>query len=217
MITWAILKGLLLGSIVLSGTLKDTINMSQTEKQSVTTAKNKEVVTLGGGCFWCIEAIFDELAGVERVESGYSGGWVDNPTYQQVCTENTGHAEVVQITFDPKVISLKDILGVFFTVHDPTTQNRQGSDVGTQYRSVIFYRSPVQKAVAEQVIQEIQTAKLWKAPIVTEIIPFKVFYKAEEYHRNYYELNVEQPYCQLVIAPKMKKFRDHYRDKLKRK
>ena len=126
MIAWAILKGLLLGSLALSSTLKDTVNMSQQEKQSVTTVQNKEIVTLGGGCFWCIEAIFDELAGVERVESGYSGGWVDNPTYQQVCTGNTGHAEVVQITFEPKVISLKDILGVFFTVHDPTTQNRQG-------------------------------------------------------------------------------------------
>ena len=190
--------------------------MSQQEKQSVTTVQNKEIVTLGGGCFWCIEAIFDELAGVERVESGYSGGWVDNPTYQQVCTGNTGHAEVVQITFDPKVISLKDILGVFFTVHDPTTQNRQGSDVGMQYRSVIFYRGQEQKDIAGQVIREIQTAKLWKAPIVTEIVPFKAFYKAEEYHLNYYKLNVEQPYCQLVIAPKMKKFRDLYRDKLKR-
>lgn len=216
MITWAILKGLLLGSLALSSTLKDTVNMSQTEKQSVTTVQNKEVVTLGGGCFWCIEAIFGELAGVELVESGYSGGWVDNPTYQQVCTGNTGHAEVVQITFDPNVISLKDILGVSFTVQDPTTQNRQGSDVGTQYRSVIFYRSPEQKAIAEQVIHEIQTAKLWKAPIVTEIVPFKAFYKAEEYHLNYYKLNVEQPYCHLVIAPKMKKFRDLYRNKLKR-
>lgn len=190
--------------------------MGQTEKQPVSTSQRNEVVTLGGGCFWCIEAIFEELEGVEKVESGYSGGWVDNPTYHQVCTGTTGHAEVIQVSFDPKVISLKNILEIFFTVHDPTTPNRQGSDVGTQYRSVIFYRSPEQKAIAEQVIQEIQTAKLWKATIVTELIPFKAFYKAEDYHRDYFKRNGEQPYCRLVIAPKMKKFREHFRDKLKK-
>ncbi|MCF6154341.1 MAG: peptide-methionine (S)-S-oxide reductase MsrA [Candidatus Brocadia sp.] len=179
--------------------------------------QEKEVVTLGGGCFWCIEAIFEELEGVEQAESGYSGGWVDDPTYEQVCTGKTGHAEVVQVTFEPKVISLKEILKIFFTVHDPTTLNRQGQDVGTQYRSVIFYHSQEQKAVAEQVIQEIQTEKLWSDPIVTEIVPFKVFYKAEDYHQEYYKLNPGQAYCRIIIAPKIKKFREHSRDKLKRK
>lgn len=191
--------------------------MSQTKNHTVTLSQGKEVVTFGGGCFWCIEAIFEELEGVEQVESGYSGGWVDDPTYKEVCTGKTGHAEVIQVTFDPKTISLKEILGVFFTVHDPTTLNRQGPDVGTQYRSVIFYHSQEQKAVAEQVIQEIQTAKLWNAPVVTEIVPFKAFYKAEDYHQEYYKLNPGQAYCRFIIAPKIQKFREHYRNKLKRK
>lgn len=209
--------GLLLGSMLLSGAFKDSVNMNQSKDQAVTSSQDKEVMTLGGGCFWCIEAIFEELEGVEQAESGYSGGWVDDPTYQQVCTGKTGHAEVVQVMFDPKVISLKEILIIFFTVHDPTTLNRQGPDVGTQYRSVIFYRSNEQKAVAEQVIKEIQEAKLWNSSIVTEIVPFKVFYKAEDYHQEYYKLNPGQAYCRLIIAPKIKKFREHYRDKLKRK
>jgi len=152
---------------------------------------------------------------VDKVESGYSGGSVANPTYRQVCSGTTGHAEVVQVTFDPAVLSLKDALGVFFTVHDPTTLNRQGPDTGTQYRSVIFYRNEAQKATAEQTIGEIQAAKLWKDPVVTEITPFKAFYKAEDYHQEYFKLNGEAPYCRLVIAPKMAKFREHYRDKLK--
>ncbi len=211
------LLGLLLGSLVLSSTLKDSENMSQTKNHTVTLSQGKEVVTFGGGCFWCIEAIFEELEGVGRVESGYSGGWVDDPTYKEVCTGKTGHAEVIQVTFDPKTISLKEILGVFFTVHDPTTLNRQGPDVGTQYRSVIFYHSQEQKAVAEQVIQEIQTAKLWNAPVVTEIVRFKAFYKAEDYHQEYYKLNPGQAYCRLIIAQKIQKFREHYRNKLKRK
>ena len=209
--------GLLLGSLVLSSTLKDSENMSQPKNQTATSSQGKEIVTLGGGCFWCIEAFFDELEGVGHVESGYSGGWVDNPTYQEVCTGTTGHAEVVQITFDAKVISLKEILEVFFTMHDPTTLNRQGADVGTQYRSAIFYRSQAQKAIAEQVIQEIEKANLWEAPIVTEIVQFKVFYKAEDYHQEYYKLNPGQTYCRIVIAPKIKKFREHFQHKLKRK
>lgn len=209
--------GLLLGSMALSGALKDSINMNESKDQVVAFSWEKEVVTLGGGCFWCIESIFEELEGVEQAESGYSGGWVDGPTYQQVCTGKTGHAEVIQVTFYPKAISLKEILKIFFTVHDPTTLNRQGPDVGTQYRSVIFYRSNEQKAVAEQVIQEIQTEKLWSDPIVTEIVPFKVFYKAEDFHQEYYKLNPGQAYCRFIIAPKVKKFREHYRDKLKRK
>jgi peptide-methionine (S)-S-oxide reductase len=190
-------------------------NMSETKNQPMTSPQGKEVITLGGGCFWCIEAVFNELRGVDKVESGYSGGSVANPSYRQVCSGTTGHAEVVQVTFDPKVISLKDILGVFFTVHDPTTLNRQGPDIGTQYRSAIFYRSSEQKTVAEQVIKEIQTSKVWKDPIVTEISPFQAFYKAEDYHQEYFKLNGQAPYCRVVIAPKMAKFREHYRDKLK--
>ena len=215
MIAQILLKSLLLGSLVLSSALKDPANMSKPENQTVTSPQGKEVVTLGGGCFWCIEAIFEELNGVEQVESGYSGGWVDDPTYEQVCTGTTGHAEVVQVTFDPKTISLKEILEVFFTVHDPTTLNRQGADIGTQYRSVIFCRSEEQKTLAEQVIREIQKAKLWKAPIVTALVPFKAFYKAEDYHQEYYKKNPGQAYCRIVIAPKIKKFREHYKDKLK--
>ncbi|KAB2835539.1 MAG: peptide-methionine (S)-S-oxide reductase MsrA, partial [Candidatus Brocadia sp.] len=163
--------------------------VSQAKNQAVTPTEGKDVVTLGGGCFWCIEAFFDELDGVERVESGYSGGWIENPTYQQVCAGTTGHAEVVQITFDPRVISFREILEVFFTMHDPTTLNRQGADTGTQYRSVILYRSPEQKAVAEEVVREIENAQVWEAPIVTEIAPFKAFYKTEDYHQEYYKRN----------------------------
>ncbi len=177
---------------------------------------SEEVVTLGGGCFWCTEAIFTELKGVTKVVSGYSGGTTVKPSYEQVCTGKTGHAEVVQVTFDPKVISLDELLHIFFTVHDPTTLNRQGADVGTQYRSVIFYRDEEQKAVAEKVIKEIQAAGIWNAPIVTELAPFKAFYKAENYHQEYFELNGDQPYCRMVIAPKVAKFRDHYRNLLKK-
>ncbi len=177
---------------------------------------DKEVATLAGGCFWCLEAIFVDLKGVEKVESGYSGGMIPNPTYQQVCTGNTGHAEVVQVTFDPKIISFKDLLEVFFTIHDPTTLNRQGADVGTQYRSAIFYHTPEQKAVAEQVIKESNASGIWHAPIVTEVVPFTKFYPAEDYHQEYYKNNPDQPYCRAVIAPKVTKFRQHYLAKLKK-
>jgi peptide-methionine (S)-S-oxide reductase len=158
--------------------------------------------------------VFEQLKGVEKVESGYSGGTVANPSYEQVCTGNTGHAEVSQITFDPKVISLKTILEVFFTVHNPTTLNRQGNDVGSQYRSVIFYRDAEQKAAAQQVIKDIAAAKIWDGPIVTEVTPFKVFYRAEDYHQEYFRLHGSQPYCQLIIAPKVAKFREHFRSLL---
>lgn len=178
-------------------------------------AKQFQLATLGGGCFWCIEAIFVELKGVEKVESGYAGGTVKNPTYRDVCTGKTGHAEVTQITFDPSVISFKEILRVFFTIHDPTTLNRQGADVGTQYRSVIFYHDEEQKKMAQQVIAEINTAKIWDHPIVTEVAPYTEFYKAEGYHQNYYANNPGQPYCQVVIAPKVVKFRKQFRDRLK--
>jgi peptide-methionine (S)-S-oxide reductase len=183
--------------------------------QIASNAQTKETITLGGGCFWCTEAVFEQLKGVEKVESGYSGGTVPNPTYQQVCSGDTGHAEVSQITFDPRVISLKEILEVFFTVHDPTTLNQQGNDVGTQYRSAIFYRNAEQKAVAKQVIKEIEAAKIWNGSIVTELEPFKEFYRAEDYHQEYFRLHGQQPYCHVVIAPKVAKFREHFRDKLK--
>lgn len=176
----------------------------------------KELATLGGGCFWCLEAVYLELKGVETVVSGYSGGAVPNPTYYQVCEGETGHAEVVQLTFDPDVISYKEILQVFFTIHDPTTLNRQGADVGTQYRSVIYYHSPEQKRIAEETIKEVSEAKLWDGRIVTEIAPLGAFYPAEDYHQEYFWRNPYQPYCQYVIVPKVAKFRKYFLDKLKK-
>ena len=175
----------------------------------------REVATLAGGCFWCLEAAFGELQGVERVDSGYAGGRRPNPTYEQVCAGTTGHAEVVQITFDPARVSFRDLLHVFFTIHDPTTPNRQGADVGTQYRSAIFYHSPEQKAAAEEVIAELEGEKLWDTPVVTEVRPFETFYPAEEYHRDYYKRHPEQGYCRAVIAPKVAKVRKLYLDRLK--
>lgn len=174
-----------------------------------------ETATLGAGCFWCVEAVFLELKGVHKVVSGYAGGTVENPTYQQICTGMTGHAEVVQITFDPKVILFSDLLHVFWRTHDPTTLNRQGADVGTQYRSVIFYHDEGQKTVAENSKRETDDAGLWSNPIVTEIVPAAKFYVAEGYHQDYYALNPYQPYCQIVIDPKMKKLREEFGDKLK--
>ncbi|RPJ57175.1 MAG: peptide-methionine (S)-S-oxide reductase [Acidobacteria bacterium] len=177
---------------------------------------SEDVITLGGGCFWCTEAIFDELKGVKQVESGYSGGHVPNPTYERVCTGTTGHAEVIQVTFDPQVISLNDILHIFFTVHDPTTLNRQGPDVGTQYRSAIFYRNDEQKKIAEEVTRDIEASKIWNAPLVTKLEPFKAFYEAEDYHQTYFASNPNQPYCRAIIAPKVAKFREKYRARLKK-
>ncbi len=179
--------------------------------------QEREIATLAGGCFWCLEAVYDELRGVEKVESGYAGGHKLNPTYHEVCSGTTGHAEVVQITFDPRVVSFSELLQVFFTIHDPTTLNRQGADVGTQYRSTIFYHTPEQKDVAERVIAETAAAKVWNNPIVTELTPFTEFYPAEEYHRDYYQRNPAQPYCQVVIEPKVAKFRKAYLEKLKHK
>lgn len=175
-----------------------------------------EIATLGAGCFWCVEAIYQRLEGVEKVASGYSGGTVKNPTYEQVCTGKTGHAEVIQVTFDPKKLSFKELLDVFFKTHDPTTLNKQGADAGTQYRSAIFYHSPEQKKIAEQVKQETEAAKIWDDPIVTEIAPFTVFFKAEEYHQNYYNENSYQPYCMMVINPKLSKFKKEFSSKLKK-
>ena len=177
--------------------------------------KNREVATLAGGCFWCLEAVYDELKGVLLVESGYSGGSVPNPSYRLVCTGTTGHAEVTQITFDPSVVSYRELLQVFFTIHDPTTLNRQGADVGTQYRSAIFYHSPEQKATAEQVIAELTEQGVWSNPIVTQVVPFEKFYIAEDYHQEYFANHPGQPYCQVVIAPKVAKFRQKYLEQLK--
>jgi peptide-methionine (S)-S-oxide reductase len=175
-----------------------------------------EVATLAGGCFWCLEAVFDELKGVVSVESGYSGGKVQNPTYAQVCDGDTGHAEVVQVTFDPQVLSYSDLLTVFFSIHDPTTLNRQGADAGTQYRSAIFYHDQAQKEAAEQVIKKIEGAAIWDDPIVTEVTPFDKFYLAEDYHQEYFAHNTYQPYCRAVIAPKVSKFRKQFVDRLKK-
>ncbi|MCI0395736.1 MAG: peptide-methionine (S)-S-oxide reductase MsrA [Chloroflexi bacterium] len=176
----------------------------------------EEVATLGGGCFWCLEAVFDELKGVKEVVSGYAGGALPNPTYRQVCTGTTGHAEVVQVTFDPAELSYRDLLRLFFTIHDPTTLNRQGADVGTQYRSAIFYHDQKQKEAAGQIIAELNAAGLWGNPIVTEITPLATFYPAEDYHQEYYQNNPWQPYCQAVIAPKLSKFRKTYLERLKK-
>jgi peptide-methionine (S)-S-oxide reductase len=177
---------------------------------------SKEIATLAGGCFWCLEAVFRDLRGVERVVSGYSGGSVANPTYHQVCSGTTGHAEVVQVTFDSQTVSFREILEVFFTIHDPTTLNRQGADTGTQYRSAIFYHSPEQRAIAEQVIRQLSAEQVWDDPIVTEVTPFTEFYGAEDYHQDYFERNPYQPYCMAVVAPKVAKFRKKFLDKLKK-
>ena len=174
-----------------------------------------ETATLGGGCFWCLEAVYDDLKGVTDVVSGYSGGNVPHPTYEQVCGKRTGHAEVVQVTFDPDVITLRDVLKVFFAIHDPTTKDRQGNDVGPQYRSAIFYHGPEQKAAAEEVIAELTREGLWPRPIVTEVTPFEAFYPAEDYHQDYFARNPYQGYCQAIIAPKVAKFRKMFVERLK--
>ena len=175
-----------------------------------------EVATLAGGCFWCIEAIFREVDGVESAISGYTGGTTVNPMYQEVCIGNTGHAEAVQVTFDPARISYREILDIFFSVHDPTTLNQQGADRGTQYRSAIFYHNKEQKAVAEELIEELNKLRLWKKPIVTQIAPLDKFHPAEDYHREYFSRHPEQAYCQMVISPKVSKFRKQWANRLKR-
>jgi peptide-methionine (S)-S-oxide reductase len=176
---------------------------------------SNEVATFGSGCFWCSEAVFSELQGVVKVLPGYSGGTVANPTYEEVCTDLTGHAEVAQITYDPSVITYRELLEVLFSTHDPTTLNRQGGDEGTQYRSVIFYGDQGQKEEAERIIQELTNERVFRDPIVTQVVPLEAFYPAEEYHREYYRLNQYKPYCQAVIAPKLSKFRAHWKSKLK--
>ena len=178
--------------------------------------KNTEMATLGAGCFWCVEAVFDDLKGVESVESGYSGGHTENPTYREVCSETTGHAEVANVNFDPQEISFKEILQVFFSVHDPTTLNRQGNDVGSSYRSAIFYHDEKQKQVAEEVINEVTAEGVYDKPIVTEVKPFDKFYIAENYHQEYFANNPNQPYCAAVVAPKVAKFRQKFVNRLKK-
>lgn len=180
-----------------------------------TEQRRQEVATLAGGCFWCLEAVYDQVQGVIDVVSGYAGGRVRNPSYREVCTGNTGHAEVVQITFDPQVISFGELLEIFFAIHDPTTLNRQGADVGTQYRSAIFYHSPEQQAVAEAMIRQLTADKVWPNPIVTEVTPFTAFYPAEDYHQEYFANNPQQPYCQMVVAPKVAKFRQKFVGRLR--
>jgi peptide-methionine (S)-S-oxide reductase len=190
--------------------------ISQAEATPMSAQPERELATLGGGCFWCLEAVYKDLKGVESVVSGYAGGHAEDPTYEQVCAGGTGHAEVVQIAFDPQVLTYRDLLDVFFTIHDPTTKDRQGADVGPQYRSIILYHSPEQRAAAAAVIAELESKGLWRAPIVTEVVPLEKFYPAEEYHHDYFERNPRQRYCQIVIAPKVAKFRKEYLAKLKR-
>lgn len=177
---------------------------------------NLQTATLAGGCFWCLEAVFDEVKGVQGVESGYAGGHVDNPSYRAVCNGDTGHAEVVQVHFDPSVVSYRDLLNVFFAIHDPTTLNRQGADVGTQYRSAIFYHDDEQKRTAEELIKELNAQKIWDNPIVTQVERLDKFYMAEEYHQEYFARNPYQPYCMAVVAPKVSKFRKHFLELLKK-
>lgn len=181
----------------------------------MTDTTNRETATLGGGCFWCLEAVYDEVRGVEDVVSGYTGGLVVNPSYHQVCGGKTGHAEVVRVTFDPAVITFREILEIFFAIHDPTTLNRQGADVGTQYRSAIFYHSPEQKATAQAVIADLNAARVFDKPIVTEVTGVTRFYPAEDYHQEYFRKNPYQPYCQVVVSPKVAKLRKSFAAKLK--
>jgi methionine-S-sulfoxide reductase len=191
-----------------------SIEKESSSQNSKTFNMNQKIdtITLGGGCYWCMEAIFQRLKGVENIESGFSGGAMKNPTYREVCTGQTGHAEVVQITYDGSIVSFPEILKIFFTMHDPTTLNRQGNDRGTQYRSVIFYRNEQQKMTAEDLIKALNKSNAYPAPIVTEVKPFEVFYKAEDYHQNYYNENSEEGYCRFVIQPKIEKFEKVFKD-----
>jgi peptide-methionine (S)-S-oxide reductase len=189
---------------------------AQKDMKTKVTKNINEEITLGGGCFWCLDAIYREIRGVEKVLSGYSGGSVVNPTYEEVCSGKTGHAEVVQITFNPQIITAEKLLRIFFAIHDPTTLNLQGADAGTQYRSIIFYRNQRQKDVIDKIIGELKKDKVYKNPIVTEVVPFQSFYAAEDYHQDYYGRNKEQGYCRIIINPKLEKFKKTFRDNLKR-
>lgn len=186
------------------------MSMNPGKNTTAGSSNHRAVATLGGGCFWCLDAAFGLLHGVEKVESGYAGGTVANPSYKEVCSGATGHAEVVQFTYDPQTLPFKQILEAFFAIHDPTTLNRQGADVGTQYRSAIFYHDHEQKVIVEQVIEELNAASIWDAPVVTEVTPFTTFYRAEDHHQQYYVQKPNVPYCRMVIAPKLAKFRQHH-------
>jgi peptide-methionine (S)-S-oxide reductase len=210
----------LLGLAACGQTKPNAQKTMQTQEKTpiVQTSVNKdglETATFGAGCFWCVEAVFQQLEGVKTVVSGYTGGKVENPTYRQVSAGTTGHAEVIQLTYDPKVVTFPELLEVFWQTHDPTTLNRQGADVGTQYRSAVFYHTPEQKALAEKYKQELDASGAFNSPIVTEIVPVGKFYKAEDYHQNYYNLNSSQPYCSYVITPKLEKLKKVFKDKLK--
>lgn len=194
---------------------QETMYRHELPQTSVAVPPGMEIATVASGCFWCTEAIFQQVKGVESVTSGYAGGHRPNPSYEQVCTETTGHAEALQIVFDPHVVSYHDLLVIFFTTHDPTTLNRQGADTGPQYRSAIFYHSPDQEAAARAAVKEMDAEGIWPSPIVTEITPFSNFYAAEDYHQDYFTRHTSQSYCQYVIAPKVAKFRQKYRDRLK--
>ncbi len=185
------------------------------DRTEIDLSQENEVATLGGGCFWCMEAVFSEIEGIKKVEPGYSGGWAKNPSYEHVCSGDTGHAEVIQITFDSMVISYREILELFFAFHNPTTPNRQGSDIGIQYRSIILYHDTAQKTIAEQVIQELKQKGTYEAPIVTQVEHFEFFHPAEEYHKEYFKRNPQQSYCKIVIAPKIAKLRKHYLHRLR--
>ena len=189
--------------------------MNAAQQQASVTAGGSEIATLAGGCFWCLEAVYDEMKGVVSVESGYMGGRIDNPSYEAVCSGATGHAEVVQIRFDPNVVSFRELLEVFFVIHDPTTLNRQGNDVGTQYRSAVFYHSAAQQQAAGEVIAQMTRDKVWPSPIVTEVVPAVTFWVAEDYHQEYFARNPNQSYCAYVVAPKVQKFRKHFLSRLK--
>ena len=207
------LIGMLLSSGSCTSKSDEGRKINKNEKRTMN--QSMETATLGAGCFWCVEGVYQELKGVQKVVSGYSGGHKENPGYKEVCDGTTGHAEVAQITFDPSVVSFREILEVFFLVHDPTTRNRQGNDVGTQYRSAIYYHNQSQKEISESVIKELNASGAWEKPIVTEVTAFEKFWPAEDYHQNYYKLNSEQPYCQYVVRPKLEKFRKVFKEKLK--
>ena len=199
-----------------SSTNQTSKSVTQIPTTQLNVPQGREVATFAGGCFWCTEAFFKDLKGVEKVVSGYTGGMIANPSYERVCSGDTGHAEAIQITFDPKVITYGQLLHIFFTVHDPTTLNRQGADAGTQYRSGVFYHTPEQQQTAQSVIKEVNAAHVWDNPIVTEVTAFTNFYSAESYHQDYFALNPNQGYCRIVIAPKVTKFRQHYQELLKK-
>lgn len=202
--------------VIVSCESNSQIKLNPGENINIMESSNLELATFGSGCFWCTEAVFLKVKGVNKVVSGYSGGNVPNPSYEAVCTGKTGHAEVIQIQFDPELISFEELLQIFWKTHDPTTLNRQGADVGTQYRSVIFYHNEDQKQIANQIKAELEHANIWDNAIVTEITEFRKFYAAEDYHQNYYERNSNQPYCSFVITPKIEKFEKIFKDKLKK-